>query len=296
MRSVACAPSPPIASEPVTATPAARPLLIVTADDYGLSHGVSRGILEAHTRGVVTATSLLVVAPAAADCAPWLSDHPRLEVGIHLALVGEDPPVSSPATIPTLVDDGGRLARSWRELLPRLASGRVDLADVRRELRAQIRRGRELGVRPTYLDSHQHLHLWPGVARVVVELAIDEGIAAVRAPDSRRPGAGWGVRGLGLLLRRRLRGAGIVHPAVFAGWDHAGHHDEQTVVRLVRELAGRRARSAELALHPGHGDPETERRVGWGYRWEDELAAACAPSVRAAVRDAGFRLGGPSQL
>ena len=60
--------------------------LIVNADDFGLSPGVNRGILETHERGILTAASLMVRAPAAAEAAAAAHDHPRLSVGLHLDL------------------------------------------------------------------------------------------------------------------------------------------------------------------------------------------------------------------
>ncbi|MDP9418579.1 MAG: ChbG/HpnK family deacetylase, partial [Actinomycetota bacterium] len=80
-----------------------RRLLIVNADDYGLTAGVSRGILRAHREGIVTSTSVLAVAPGFATTVGWLGESPQLDVGAHLAAVGEDPPLLSAAEIPTLV-------------------------------------------------------------------------------------------------------------------------------------------------------------------------------------------------
>ena len=114
-------------------------LLIVNADDYGLTEGVSQAILEAAERGIVTSTSVLAVAPAFEAAAPALASS-ALGVGAHLALVGEDPPLLSAQEVPTLVDRSGAFSRSWRQLLPKVAAGRVDLADVRRELTAQVER------------------------------------------------------------------------------------------------------------------------------------------------------------
>src|SRR5206468_11836837 len=111
-----------------------------------------------------------------AQAAPRLLDT-NLGVGVHLAAVGEDPPLLSPAEIPTLVDRQGRLAPSWRTFVARAAAGRVDPADVEREFRAQIEAVASIGVRLSHLDTHQHLHLWPLVSEVVVRLATEHDIA-----------------------------------------------------------------------------------------------------------------------
>src|SRR2546421_12667058 len=109
------------------------PLLIVNADDYGLTEGISRGILRAHAQGIVTSTSVLAIGPAYPKVCQLLADHPALGVGVHLAAVGEDPPLLSPSEVPTLFDKGGKLYETWTAFLLRAARGRIDPEDVRRE-------------------------------------------------------------------------------------------------------------------------------------------------------------------
>ena len=70
-------------------------LLIVNADDYGLTPAVSRGILRGVRDGVITSTSVLVLGSGFSRSVGWLRDETTLGVGVHLALVGEDPPLSS---------------------------------------------------------------------------------------------------------------------------------------------------------------------------------------------------------
>jgi len=274
-----------------------RRCLVVTADDFGLSAGISRGIIGAHCHGVITATSALVVAPGFASTVPWLAEHPTLEAGVHVALVGEDPPLSPARSIPTLVDRQGRLPRSWRHLLPVLGARRIDPADIRTEATAQVAAARAAGIdRPTHLDTHQHVHLWPAVAAVLTEVAVAEGVPVVRVPRSSRPWSGWGVEVLGRRLAQRVDRAGLRHTDGFAGWDRAGHHLEGDVVAAVRALGRAGHRTAELALHPGHSDAAARDRYRWAYDWDGERSAACATRVRQAIAEAGFDLVGPTSL
>ncbi|HET7722031.1 MAG TPA: ChbG/HpnK family deacetylase, partial [Acidimicrobiales bacterium] len=92
-------------------------LLIVNADDYGLTEGISRGILHAHREGIVTSTSAMPLGPAYPKVAKWLPDEDVLGVGVHLAAVGEDPPLLSAREVPSLVDRNGRLPTNWRVFL-----------------------------------------------------------------------------------------------------------------------------------------------------------------------------------
>lgn len=275
------------------ACPDARPLLIVNADDYGLTAGISRGILRAHREGVVTSTSVLAVAPAFDLTGPWLRDTGGLGVGVHLAAVGEDPPLLSAREIPTLVDRRGRLAASWRAFLPRAAAGRIDWSDLAREFAAQLEAVRALGVAVTHLDSHQHLHLWPGVRQVVIELARSAGVGALRVPRAHRPRhlVSVGVNRLARSLAWHARTAGLAVPADAAGLDESGALDAGRLAAALEGFRARRAPSAELGAHPGEAEDLERWRYRWGFRWAEELEALVAPESRRAIEACGFRLG-----
>lgn len=271
------------------APPGGAPL-VVTADDYGLTDATCRAILDAHRLGIVTATSVLAVAPGVDRRLAWLADAPALSVGVHLAVVGEDPPLLSAAEIPTLVDRRGRLARSWRALVGRAVTGRVDPADLRREFGAQVERVAAMAA-PTHLDSHQHVHLWPVVGEVVVDLAVERDIGAVRVPRSNRRGPRAGrIGALADRLAARAVAAGLATTERFAGLDEAGRWSEGSLVAALGALAG--AGSAEINAHPGARADADRDRYRWGYRWGQEADALQAPSVRDAVAAHGFALTG----
>jgi predicted glycoside hydrolase/deacetylase ChbG (UPF0249 family) len=267
-------------------------LLIVNADDYGLTDGVSTAILRAHRDGIVTSTSVLAIAPAFDRTSGWLTDAPDLGTGAHLALVGEDPPVLSAREIPTLVDGRGRLAMSWRTFLPRAASRRIDPGDVRRELDAQLDRIEGAGISIDHLDTHQNLHLWPSVRDAVLDAGEARGVRAIRVTRSaQRMVVGTVVQRLSARLVNACDGRGWVYPAASTGLDEAGQLDESAMVDALRTLARSGAPTAELATHPGeHGDAALGR-YDWGYLWGAEGDALCKPGVRAAVEDLGFELG-----
>lgn len=272
-------------------------LLVVTADDLGLTAGVNRAVRRAHLEGVVTATSLLAVGRAFDDAAAMLRATPTLEVGAHLAVVGEDPPLLTAREVPTLVDRRGGFPLSYRTVVARGLAGRIDPDDVRRELGAQLERVLGVGVPVTHVDTHQHTHLWPTVGEVVTELALARGIDVVRLPGSRARGVvGLGVHVLASRLARRVRGAGLVTTAAYAGLDEAGALDLDRFAGAVRALAASGAASAELNAHPGESDDPELGRFAWGYRWGDELAALVDPRARDAVTAAGFELGGFAAL
>lgn len=133
-----------------TRTPAETRWLIVNADDFGASDGVSRGIVEAHTHGVVTSTSLMVTMPAAVAACAMARDHPDLSLGLHIDLTGEGTPA------PVDLDD---------------------LAACQVEVTSQLERFEQLvGRHPTHLDAHHNIHRRPSLAPIFVEIAGREGL------------------------------------------------------------------------------------------------------------------------
>lgn len=276
---------------PDAAPPATPRLLIVNADDYGLTEQVSRGILRGHREGIITSTSVLALAPAFASAGKWLLDEERIGVGVHLATVGEDPPLLSAREVPTLVDRHGRLPTSWRVFVARATAGRIDAADLAREFRAQLEVVRDLGLTVTHLDSHQHLHLWPLVREVVLDLAVDSGVPAVRVPRSTTAFPGAGVNLLAGELARRAAARGLRFPGQAAGVDEAGTMTAEHIERALARLSASGASAVELSAHPGEPDDPDRFRYDWEYRWGDELAALTSDAARAAVMRHGFVLG-----
>ena len=272
-------------------------ILIVTADDFGLTAGVSYGVLRAHHEGIVTAASILSVGAAFELAGRLARESPGLSLGVHLAIVGEDPPLLAAREIPTLVDGRGHFPQSWRTLVARAAARRIDPADVRREFSAQLERARGIGVPLAHIDTHQHVHLWPDVGGVTIQLAREHGIRALRIPcsHSRMP-VGAAVATLSRRLRARARRAGMLVTDTHVGLEESGRIDRVTLARAIRKAARHGPGTAELTVHPGqHDDPELSR-FAWGYGWGRELEALVDPAARQLVGQVGYRLGSFADL
>ena len=140
-------------------TPAGARLLIVNADDFGLSRGVNRGIIESHERGIVTSASLMVRWPAAAEAAAYAKSHPKLSVGLHIDL-GE-----------WVYRRGHWLARYL--VVPQDDKFPRYLDEVKRQL--EVFRAL-LGREPSHLDSHQHFHRNEPVRSAVLRLSAELGL------------------------------------------------------------------------------------------------------------------------
>jgi hopanoid biosynthesis associated protein HpnK len=264
--------------------------LIVNADDFGASVAVNAGVALAHESGFVTSATLVAGGAAFDDAVGLLDDLSALGVGVHLTLC-HGLPVLGHAAAPTLVDEEGRLPPDAAAFTRRFFCGAISSGDVGRELRAQLARVRDAGVRITHLDSHQHLHHLLGVGPLVIALAREFGIRAVRAGVTPvwPPRRGWLGRQLALRLMAeafaaRARRAGLRTPDRLAGQGEAGALTARWLCRLVAALP---PGTTELLCHPAtarvEGDPPAFDRPA-------ELAAVTAAEVREAARDAGVRL------
>jgi hopanoid biosynthesis associated protein HpnK len=266
--------------------------LIVNADDFGIAEAVNRGIAEAHDRGIVTSASMMATGQSFEHAVALARERPKLGIGVHLVLT-EQRPLAGPH-VPTLVGDDGRFARHAIDLGWRQLGARVSLREVKIELDAQIRRVRAAGLAVTHLDGHQHVHVLPGVARVVAELAAEHGIAAVRYPAERL--RGYMLRDVGGFKRLAEQAAvalccavaprsGLRHSDDFVGFYFGGRLDEPNLATVLDDLPA--GRTIELMCHPGQADMRAD---GWQYDWAAELAALTSPRIRDRLGARGVQL------
>ncbi len=261
-----------------------RRRLIINADDFGLSEGVNRGIVEAHQAGCVTSTSLLVNLPAFPDAVLRAGRAPQLGVGLHFNLTA-GPPVSPAAALPSLCDGETGRFHPMRRLVARALTGRIAAAQVITECEAQLDRFRATGVPLTHLDSHRHVHLLPGVWEPVVEVAKRMRIPLVRVPFDRlrhvaRTPSAFAEQTL-LRVSYRLAGGNGIPRAVdhFRGSELFAHHDYRD--RLLALLDDLDPGVTELMVHPGYPDAEIAKWDSYIRERERELAGLTDAAVRA---------------
>jgi predicted glycoside hydrolase/deacetylase ChbG (UPF0249 family) len=133
--------------------------LIINADDFGMSRGISDGILLAHRYGVLTSTSLMVNMPASEYAVERLSSAPRLSVGVHLNIC-QGRPISAARDVATLVDASGNFHAPGL-MVRKLWRWQVSSRDLELEFLAQINWMKNRGLEPTHADSHHHMHIYP---------------------------------------------------------------------------------------------------------------------------------------
>lgn len=271
---------------------AIRRLCIITADDFGLHPAVNEAVEVAHRAGVVTATSLMVGAPAARDAANRARSLPDLHVGLHLTLT-DGRSVLPQRQIPDLVDSDNRfhdnmLSAGWRFFaLPRVR------AQLAAEIRAQFAAFARLELRLDHLDAHRHFHLHPTVLSLALRIGREFGLRAVRVPDEPHLTQSLLLTPWLALMRSRLRRAGMACNDQIFGLAHSGAMVE---ARLLQILARLPPGVTEIYLHPATDSGAAISSSMADYRHRDELSALLAPAVRTALSDPAIQLGGYADI
>jgi predicted glycoside hydrolase/deacetylase ChbG (UPF0249 family) len=266
---------------------AGRRLLVVNADDFGFTRDVNRGIVEAHTGGILTATTLMANGDAFADAVALAREHPSLDIGCHLVLIGGA----------SLLPGRREFPRGVKGLLAALAASKLRVYD---ELAAQVGRILEAGLKPSHLDTHKHTHLAPQVLDAVTRVAEEFRIPWVRRPfdlplTAARGGAPWlksaaagGLRLLSQRFARELDRRGLRATDHFAGFQLTGRLRTPEIVALLRALP---EGITEFMCHPGRcGEELRSAPTRLKQSREEELEALTAPETRKALREAGIGL------
>jgi len=273
------------------------PLLIVNADDFGLEEEINDAIIHAHKNGIVTSTSLLANGAAFEHAVGLSKAHPGLGVGAHLALTRGPSLRGGPVSGAELRSLGGARAlfpKSPVLLAARVSLGAVDLHEVEKEFRAQLRKIKSAGISPTHIDTHQHIHLLPPIFRLVLALAREFKVKWIRMPiplpNGRREPQGT-LKGrakqklLEQLAKWNMKQAAdseIRWADYQAGIQCAGKLSEGDLLRIVRHAP---EAIVEISCHPGSDNESLNRNHPWNYDWQQELQALCSEKVRTAIEE-----------
>jgi chitin disaccharide deacetylase len=261
-----------------------------TADDFGLSPALNQAVALAHCFGLLRNASLMPAAPAAAQAVSLARPPADLCVGVHLTLI-QGRAVLPPSALPRLVDGEGRfssdpVSTGWRYFIdPGL------LPEIRRELAAQIEAVLAAGLQVWHLNGHLNLHLHPRLAPLVVDLAREYRVPALRlAREDWRttlalaPGNPFAKAALGCIfavLSRRPRAmaeaAGLVVNDHLFGLTHPGRLTEDHLVNLVPRL---QPGLTEIYGHPALAADHLLVQAAPGYRRLEEFTALVSPRLK----------------
>ncbi len=159
--------------------------LIVNADDFGLTAGVNRAIVETNASGMVSSTTLMASGPAFDEAVATSRSAPNLSVGCHVVLV-DGTPVSPPDSVDTLLAirsaEPNMFYSSLSAFAARAMLGGFDRDQLITEVTAQIRKLQAAGIQVTHLDTHKHAHIFPEILTALLRAARICGVRAIRNP------------------------------------------------------------------------------------------------------------------
>ena len=247
--------------------------LIINADDFGLTSGVNRAILQTCTSGVVTSATLMANAAAFDEAVHLASRADKFEVGCHVVLV-DGSPIMATRQVPSLIDPGNgygvvRFRNSAASFALAAWAGKVDPKHIATEATAQIGKLQSAGIHVTHIDTHKHLHMFPKVLGGVLRAAQACGVRAIRNPfepvrlaqfvhklGSRKR---WlQVRALNILaaeFRRTVQQAGLITPDGSLGIVATGSLDQNSFRDLIENCP---EGTWELVCHPGYVDQDLD--------------------------------------
>ena len=258
--------------------------LIVNADDFGLTTGVNRAIIECHQRGIVSSTTLMATGAQLAEAVQLAAALPTLGAGCHVVLVDGEP-LLPPNEVRSLLAPGtDRFYQTATEILMAQARGKFKANEIEAEAGAQFARLKKLGVRLTHFDAHKHTHMFPRILRPLLRAAKTAGIAAVRNPfepaEAVALSEALGNRTLLVrtvettLLRAAFRGkwlrmvsdAGLATTDGSLGVSTTGVLNEARLRALLSRIPktdtaenSSSAKTWELVCHPGYNDAELSK-------------------------------------
>ena len=249
--------------------------LIVNSDDYGRTPDISRGIREAHLKGLVTSTTCMMNIPTTADdVRVALKETPGLKLGVHLVLtMGK--PLSAKEAVSSVVDANGNFFK-YQQFVENIPNLKID--EVMAEWRLQIERFvQTAGRKPTHLDSHHHSSFFSAeLFRGMLELA-KEHECAIRYPftdvydeieEASKYAAGW------------LREFDLRHPDVFIS---DFYDDGATLEALLTIVNNIDDGVSELMCHPGYVDEAFSKESVYNFQRARELKILTDPAVKQVV-------------
>jgi hopanoid biosynthesis associated protein HpnK len=274
--------------------------VIINADDFGLSSGVNRAVINAWREGILTSASLMAAGDAFDEAVTLARQNPGLQVGLHLTLV-QGRAVLNPAEIPGLVDQSGSFTDNPVAAGMRYFFLKGLRSQLRCEIEAQLGKVRDAGIPLSHVDGHLNIQMQPVVFDILMELAPRYGITSFRLTRERLTPSlrADGERTMGkrvdafifdrLAARSRpyLDRLGIGYTVEVKGLLNSGRMTEEYLLGLMDDL---QPGTTEIYFHPGCLPcAEITRRMP-EYRHEEELAALTSPRVARKLKDLGIRL------
>jgi len=281
--------------------------LIVNADDFGFTAGVNRAIIEAHTRGIVTSSTLMSNGRAFEDAVRLAKTVPQLSIGCHVVLIDGEPVLNAEQlhSIVTASSSGARFRDGLKSFAARALTGRLNPDEIEAEAIAQIHKLQAAGINVSHVDTHKHTHLFPAVLRPVSRAACACGVQAVRNPFGPRKPMKSGellkrptlwtryaevriLRTLASKFRDAAKREGMFTPDGTLGIVVTGALDERLFHAIAEVIP---EGTWEFVCHPGYNDDDLKSaRTRLRESRETELHVLTMPEVRELLLHQGIEL------
>jgi predicted glycoside hydrolase/deacetylase ChbG (UPF0249 family) len=286
--------------------------LIVNADDFGLTSGVNRAIVEAQRDGIVTSATLMANAGAfdeAAAMARSIAGQGSLfSVGCHVVLLDGEP-LSPPDRVRSLLQtgagDGSRLRESLNQFVVASLRHKLKSDEIEAEAIAQMERIQRAGVEVSHFDTHKHAHMFPGVLRPLLRAARARNLAAVRNPFGQLWPLPWSslvrtrrawkrfaqlnvLRSFSVGFRREVAAHGLRTTDGSLGVLVTGMLDLKLFAAIIESIP---QGTWEFVTHPGYNDADlAQARTRLRQSREQELHLLTSPQAKDLLQRQGIEL------
>ncbi len=267
--------------------------MIVTGDDFGLSFPVNEAVARAHESGILTSTSLMVTGDAAEDAIQRAKSLPSLKVGLHLVLTHGLAKLGH-SDIPDLVNTENQFATNQVSSGIKMYFNAKVKTQLEAEIRAQFEAFQQTGLELDHVNTHKHMHLHPTVSDLILKVAKDFGLGAMRLPNEppletlidnnidrwHRYQRYYFLKPWVNILEKKLSTQTVKYNQQTLGLHDSGHMTIDTVIRMLAHVEDG---ITELYCHPATGHWENMDPEAKDYEYEAELKMLTHPRIKRAI-------------
>jgi len=272
--------------------------LIINGDDFGMHASINQAIENSFEKGILTSASLVANGDAFLEAVSIAKKNPNLGVGIHLTLNGGKP-ISPRHKIETLLDQKGELIESHFDLCSMILKKKVVLEHIRTEYISQIEKILDFGLKPTHVDGHRHLHLFPPIFLLLKDVLKKFNLNKVRMLNI--PTVDWQwmkIKKMALMgilgFSKKLNRGKFKSPDYFLGFFQSGNINQRYIKKMLPNL---KSGVTEINFHPAMSDIEMEKKFcfwrkkyNWVGSWEQEYNVLIDQEIINFIHRNGIRL------
>jgi len=256
-----------------------RKYLIVNADDFGLNKGVNRGVIDSFIKGCVTSTSLLTTEEGFEDAVRKIKENPSLDIGIHLNIVS-----------------GKAKSNLLLLFLKRLTQKKALRKEIYNKFEGQIKRALASNIKISHLDTEKHLHIFPFILEILIELSKKYKIKSIRFPFEKKtnlikvsPRQLLKIFFSYMFYKRCLKlfeEHQINHPDFFYGVSLSTRFTVENLKKIIDDLE---EGTSEVSCHPAYRMSGTSSFID-GQSRDEERETLTNPSILCYIKEKGIAL------